>query len=41
MKIQIHRFNKNQPWQWSWFERINNNRYEISFGRIWISIEKR
>ena len=39
MKIKIHSFRKNQPMQWSWFEKIHYNYYEISLGKIWISID--
>ena len=39
MKISFHKFNKNQPWQWSWFEEIHYHYYEISLGRFWIGID--
>ena len=38
MKIKIHKFSKNAPLQWSWFERIHDNYYEISLGKIWLGI---
>ena len=39
MKISFHKFNKNQPWQWSWFEEIHYHYYEISLGHFWIGID--
>ena len=38
MKISFHKFNKNQPWQWSWFEEIHYHYCEISLGRFWVAI---
>jgi hypothetical protein len=38
MKISFHKFNKNQPWQWSRLEEIHYHYYEISLGRFWVAI---